>query len=124
MKRRTLIKSVLAAFGINILWGCGGSDKNKAEDNKQEEIFPQSIASGDPTPTGITLWTRLNPGYVNDLRVKYQISTDRDFNNILKEGFEDINTEGNYTVKVFVKKWGLKDDDYNVLLFVPLYINL
>jgi alkaline phosphatase D len=26
-----------------------------------ESVFPQSVASGDPQPNGITLWTRLAP---------------------------------------------------------------
>ncbi len=110
MDRRTLIKSALAVFGIYSV-NCGSGKNDNLETKNTEEIFPQSIASGDPTPTGITLWTRINPDFINETFVKFQISEDEDFNNIVYEGFEDINTEGNSTVKVFIenklKPWTL-----------------
>lgn len=30
-------------------------------ENRPPSIFPQSVASGCPTPTGVILWTRINP---------------------------------------------------------------
>jgi alkaline phosphatase D len=30
-------------------------------DGDPESVFPQSIASGGPTPRGVILWTRLDP---------------------------------------------------------------
>lgn len=101
MNRRTLIKTLLSGFGIS-LFGCeiGGDNDNSSKNS--DCIFPQSIASGDPSPSGIVLWTRINPDYIQDKKVKYQIAEDKDFNNIVVEGYEDINTDGNHTVKVFI----------------------
>ena len=101
MNRRTLIKTLLSGFGIS-LFGCeiGGDDDCSSKNS--DCIFPQSIASGDPSPSGIVLWTRINPDYIQDKKVKYQIAEDKDFNNIVVEGYEDINTDGNHTVKVFI----------------------
>ena len=54
-----------------------------AEDAAVDEAgttFPQSVSSGDPTPTGVICWTRLAPGVVtgNDGLV-LEIALDRDF---------------------------------------------
>jgi alkaline phosphatase D len=41
-----------------------------------ENRFPQSVASGDPKPNGIVLWTRI-AGQTNDtLRVGYRVAID------------------------------------------------
>ena len=104
MNRRNLIKSLLTGFGFS-LFGCGtgGGNNEEPSTEKTEQIFPQSIASGDPTPYGIILWTRINPEFVNEKEVKYQISTDKEFKDIVVEGFEEINTDGNSIVKVFIE---------------------
>lgn len=41
-------------------------------------VFPQSVASGGPTPTGVILWTRINPEYYHpseSLRLKATTDT-------------------------------------------------
>ncbi len=102
MNRRTLIKTILSGFGIS-LFGCDlGGEEDNSSPKEKELIFPQSVASGDPTPSGIVLWTRINPDFIQDKKVKYQIAEDKDFNNIVVEGYENINTDSNYTVKVFI----------------------
>ncbi len=102
MNRRTLLKSVLSVFGISLLsCGTGGGEGDNSS-TETDEVFPQSIASGDPTPSGITLWTRINPKFFNENKVKYQISTDKNFEDIVVEGYESININGNHTVKVFI----------------------
>lgn len=54
-----------------------------------EEVFPQGIASGDPTQTGAMLWARVNPTvhkrFNKDLFL--QISEDIEFKSPLQAGF-------------------------------------
>ena len=38
------------------------SDEDGRNADPPEETFPQSVASGDPSPTGVILWTRVAPG--------------------------------------------------------------
>lgn len=54
----------------------------------QAKIFPQSIASGDPKPNGIVLWTRVDPqaaGAPPNTAVGVQISATLDFSSVLVE---------------------------------------
>lgn len=50
-------------------------------------VFPQSVASGDPTPTGAIVWTRLAPvRYAPGEPLVLQVATDARFSEILHEG--------------------------------------
>lgn len=45
-----------------------------------DEVFPQSVASGDPTPTGVILWTRIAPEAIRSgVDVALQVAVDPSF---------------------------------------------
>lgn len=64
--------------------------------------FPLSVASGDPSPHGIVLWTRVDPGVerMKEQLVGYEISADRNFRKPLLRGVAKTGPERDYTVKV------------------------
>ncbi|MCS7149784.1 MAG: alkaline phosphatase D family protein [Caldimicrobium sp.] len=69
-----------------------------------EEIFPQGVASGDPTQRGIVLWTRLNPKvhrcHQKDLVV--QIAENPEFKEVLSKKIPaiSINEKEDFTVRI------------------------
>ncbi len=72
---------------------------------QQAAIYPQSVASGDPQPNGIVLWTRVSPtaiGSPSAGTIAWQIASDADFNaaSILIQGLAPIATASDYTVKL------------------------
>ncbi len=73
----------------------------------QAALFPQSVASGDPRPDGIVLWTRVEPTLQqspsNDM-LAWQIGTDPTFSSssILIEGVALISPDHDGTVKFSV----------------------
>ncbi len=73
----------------------------------QAALFPQSVASGDPRPDGIVLWTRvettLQQSPANDM-LAWQISSDATFasTSILIEGVALISPDRDGTVKFSV----------------------
>ncbi|MFC7133421.1 MULTISPECIES: alkaline phosphatase D family protein [Salinibaculum] len=69
-----------------------------------DEVFPQSVASGGPTPTGVILWTRVDPDAFDAGRpLAVQVATDDSFDEVVYDG---VVTDGeriaahDYTVKV------------------------
>ncbi|MFN3814221.1 MAG: alkaline phosphatase D family protein [Aquificaceae bacterium] len=73
-----------------------------------EDVFPQGIASGDPTQEGFILWTRINPKVHNAMKkdLILQIFEDIDFRSILLSGKiqgEKIRKEEDYTVRIDLK---------------------
>ncbi|WP_336002111.1 alkaline phosphatase D family protein [Halorientalis halophila] len=49
-------------------------------DRDTDGVFPQSVASGDPTPTGAVVWTRVNPdAFDPNAPLELVVATDEDF---------------------------------------------
>jgi alkaline phosphatase D len=67
-------------------------------------VFDLSIASADPTPSGVVLWTHIADTAVRDGEALYvQVASDTAFNNLVLEarvGPEDITAQRDYTVKI------------------------
>lgn len=68
------------------------------------DVFPLSVASGDPTPTGVILWTRIDPAqWLLDSRLVFEVALDADFNQVVVEGIAKGSAFGpdrDYTVKL------------------------
>lgn len=66
--------------------------------------FYHGVASGDPTPESVIIWTRCTPdtGISGNLDVFWQIATDTNFSNIVNYGYAQAKPENDYTVKVDV----------------------
>jgi alkaline phosphatase D len=78
-------------------------------------IFPQSVASGDPKPNGIVLWTRLRPpSGGGPARVGYRVALDDDrtdaeaFRDPVLSGVAETSAARDYTVKVQLQRAELK----------------
>lgn len=73
---------------------------------KSSEIFSWSVASGDPTTTGVILWTRVNPkDYDYTTPLKYQVTSkdDSGFNSVVLEDevkASQFNSQKDHTVHV------------------------
>ena len=69
-----------------------------------DETFPQSVASGGPTPTGVILWTRIAPdAFDATAQLRVQVAHDEDFDDVVYNGVtaDDHRIRAHdYTVKV------------------------
>lgn len=83
--RRSFLYTVVATTaGALILPACSESEpKSETLDGKQ--YFPQSVASGDPRPDSVILWTRaLNPASPTEpCEVRLQVATDDGFQSVV-----------------------------------------
>jgi alkaline phosphatase D len=69
--------------------------------------FPDGVISGDPTPKGISLWTRLDPsGGGGTGTVELEVSTDKAFRNVVARKSVKTGAASNHAVKARVT--GLK----------------
>lgn len=66
------------------------------------EPFYHGVASGDPTPDAVVLWTRVTPPSSNfgSIEVKWKIATDTAFLNTVNGGIFVTDSSRDYTVKV------------------------
>lgn len=64
------------------------------------EPFYHGVASGDPTPDGIILWTRVTPPDDNPISVQWELASDTGFTAVLQSGTVQADTSTDYTVKL------------------------
>ncbi len=71
---------------------------------ERRDLFPQGVASGDPTENSVILWTRRPP--VNDSvtkKVQVEISTTPEFKKILAGGTATISADSDWTCRFLAK---------------------
>ena len=62
-------------------------DANWGDDEAAEAVFPLSVASGGPTPTGAILWTKIAPdAYGASKPAHLQVARDEAFDDVVYEG--------------------------------------
>ena len=83
LHRRTVLKCIVAV-AASTAFGCPGRGPPP---EVRRELFPQSVASGDPRPDSVILWTRVvdagRPGA--DLSLTLQVAQDEDFERMVLE---------------------------------------
>jgi alkaline phosphatase D len=63
LSRRELLRSVVVVASPGVLFGCADANplslRASGGDEGGTRFFPQSVASGDPRPASVVLWTRV-----------------------------------------------------------------
>lgn len=85
--------------------------------------FYHGVASGDPQPDKVIIWTRVTPNdtFYNPVDVDWEMATDLDFTNIIQSGTFTTDSSRDYTVKIDVQ--GLNADTYYFYRFEAYGIN-
>ena len=85
-------------------------------DASTDEVFPQSVASGGPTPTGIVLWTRIAPAvYDPNQPFRLAVASDPSLEDVLlRREFEGpgVKPSDNYTLRVDLEGFLAPDTVY------------
>lgn len=101
VSRRNILKTIPAgaAFTMTV-----GSEAQSAE-NTIPVNFKHGVASGDPLQDRVIIWTRAAPkeqSFDGSIDVDWQVSSDAEFNNIVKTGKFKTYADRDFTVKVDV----------------------
>lgn len=83
LHRRTILQCI-AAVAASTAFGCSDEETSRLEGH---DFFPQSLASGDPRPDSVVLWTRaVDPEFPNqDTPLTLQVSTQESFGTLVLE---------------------------------------
>lgn len=105
LDRRTLLRLAGASAGTAILTGSALASPASAAPSI---AFQHGVASGDPLPDGLLLWTRVTPtadarpgsGVGPQVQIPWQIAADPDFAVVVASGSVTTGPERDHTVKV------------------------
>ena len=65
-----------------------------------ERVFPQGLASGDPTPSSLILWTRVEAPDGEAVDVDYEIATDEAFATVVASGRLTVDADTDHTLRL------------------------
>lgn len=108
--RRTVVKAA-AATAVATAAAAPLAAAPSAVAADQAPAFLHGIASGDPLPDGILLWTRITPvpeavpgsGRGPDTEVTWEVAEDKGFANVVARGRTTATAASDHTVKVDVR---------------------
>jgi alkaline phosphatase D len=110
MRRRDFLKRAgcfVASAAVPAWIGCGDDDNEPSRpdgggDEPEGYGFPQGVASGDPQPTSLMLWTRVvAKGSGNaPIKLQVQVSKSTDFDDLVIDKSIQATSASDYTVRV------------------------
>jgi alkaline phosphatase D len=98
--RRAALKGV-AALAVTRAWPTLGCTNKDSVPPPQDPVFGHGVASGDPLPDAVILWTRVTADTSVD--VQWEVSKDATFGRIASSGTSKADASRGWTVKVDVK---------------------
>jgi len=102
----TFLSSNAKASGVDgIPFSSSNTDLSSAVLNTDSaRVFNLSVASGDPTPSGVMLWTRITPSaWRAGEPLYFQLSREADFSSLVLQGqvgADDISASRDFTIKL------------------------
>ncbi|MGW5969410.1 alkaline phosphatase D family protein [Streptomyces sp. NPDC055186] len=107
-RRRTVVKAAAATV---ILAGPLAAAPSARAATSQTPAFLHGVASGDPLPDGVLLWTRVTPtpeaipgsGLGPDTEVSWTVALDKAFSTVVAEGSVRATAASDHTVKADVR---------------------
>src|SRR5689334_11333889 len=98
LSRRDFIQTA-AAMGAALAWG-GPARASKIRWTEKRELYPEGVASGDPDPNSVILWTRrpYATGARNVLTV--EVADDEGFRRVVATAPATVSASADWTTRV------------------------
>ncbi len=103
--RRDFVKHA-AAFGAVLVWGTTRTNASSVDWRERRDVFPQGVASGDPDPNSVILWTRRPPKEQAAAKLTVEIAEDSAFRRVVGKKEAPISADTDWTCRVLAA--GLK----------------
>ena len=99
---RRRFMAVAAALGAVPVWAATHSARSQVASKERRDLFPEGVASGDPQPDSVLLWTRrpLDGGGPGKLLV--EVAEDEAFNHVMASATANISAAADWTCRVLV----------------------
>src|ERR1051326_5974073 len=100
LTRREFVQ-LAAAFGASLAWG-GSARASTTDWRERRDLYPEGVASGDPDPSSVILWTRrpYESGGRHVLTV--EVAEDDTFRRGVAKASAPVSAESDWTTRVLV----------------------
>src|SRR5678809_1626420 len=100
ISRRSFLKSA-AAIGASLAW-VGPARGSRVHWRERRDVYPEGVASGDPDPHSVILWTR-RPFDQGDRHVlTVEVAEDEAFRRVIAHAPAPVSAASDWTTRVLV----------------------
>src|SRR5215469_872617 len=100
LNRREFVQ-LAAAMGASLAWG-GSARASTTGWHERRDLYPEGVASGDPDPSSVILWTR-RPFESGGRRVlTVEVAEDDAFRRVVAKASAPVSPESDWTTRVLV----------------------
>ncbi|MBC7861911.1 MAG: alkaline phosphatase D family protein [Bacteroidia bacterium] len=71
--------------------------------NKDLAPFYHGVASGDPLPTAVIIWTKISPDFYSKVKVNVQVALDEKFSQIVQNKDVEADSSNDYILKIDIQ---------------------
>lgn len=109
--RRSFLRSFVVATASTALVACGDDDPPEeppsTDPEDQDRVFPQGLGSGDPTPSSVVLWVRVEPeAETGPIAVLVEVAEDEAFESLVLSESYDVTGDSDHALRVKVTELG------------------
>jgi alkaline phosphatase D len=102
ISRRTFLQTAIA-LGATAAWGAPAGKTSRIPWHERRDIFPEGVASGDPEPDSVLLWTRRAPSaQTMPKRLQVEVAEDSAFHRVVATAAAPLSAESDFTCRVLV----------------------
>jgi alkaline phosphatase D len=100
LNRRSFVKAA-AAMGISLVWA-GPARGSRIRWHERRDLYPQGVASGDPDPHSVILWTR-RP-FIQGTRqlLTVEVAEDEAFRRVIAHAQAPVSSAADWTARVLI----------------------
>ena len=100
LSRREFIQ-VAAALGASLAWG-GNARASRVKWRERRDLYPEGVASGDPDPNSVILWTRRPFGDGERHMLTVEVAEDEHFRRVVAHAPAPVSAAADWTARVLV----------------------
>ncbi len=100
LSRRDFVQ-LAAAMGASLAWTSKAA-ASRTDWTERRELYPQGVASGDPDPSSVILWTRRPYDQNARQLLTAEVAEDEAFNRVVAHAQAPVSAESDWTARVLV----------------------
>ena len=100
ISRRSFLKSA-AAIGASLAW-VGPVQGSRVKWHERRDLYPQGVASGDPDPHSVILWTRRPFAEGTSHRLTVEVAEDDAFRRVIAHAPAPVSRAADWTARVLI----------------------
>ncbi len=94
--------SAAAALGATIVWARTDAKRSRHSWSEAPEVFAEGVASGDPAPDSVLLWTRVSSETSAKVPLTVEVAEDPSFGRVIASARTQALAESDYTCRTLV----------------------